>query len=272
MAQRPDSPLPPAGRLTTGLFRMRKNYARWREHGAPGWLLIYTLGGRGRFGHEKGETILEKGDLVLLMPRTRNDYGLVESDPRWDLLWAYFFPRAEWHPFLKWPEIAPGHLGLHLSHSTERTRLVRSFQKVHQVATGPLRHREMRAMNQLEKTLLLCDELNPRSAQPRVDTRIYRVMDFICQNFSRPLTLDALARPSGLSVSRMSHLFREQTGQTPHQFLESQRMARAKQLLALTHDPVKLIAAEVGFPDLFHFSKRFKKQHGISPRGYRQKL
>jgi AraC family transcriptional regulator of arabinose operon len=266
---RTNSPLPPPGRLTMGLFRMKKTYARWRENGAPGWLLVYTLDGKGRFGHAGGDFLVRKGDLVLLAPNVRNDYGLEDSRKSWDLLWAYFFPRSDWLPLLQWPLLAPGLSHLHLSNSTARRRIVRQLAEAHRLHTGARRQREMLAMNALEKALLLCDAINPRSEQAAIDPRVVRAMDYICRNLAEPVTLAGLAERCGLSVSRLAHLFRAQAGQTPHQFLEMQRMSRAQQLLDLTQQPITAIAAETGFPDLFHFSKRFKRHLGVSPRHYR---
>ena len=266
---RANSPVPPAGRLTMGLFRMRKTYARWRENGAPGWLLIYTVEGMGRFGHAGGDLVVSKGDLILIPPKVRNDYGLEDSLKRWDLLWAYFFPRNDWLPLLKWPETAPGILQLHLSNHVVRSRIVRQLLEARQLHMGAQRQREMLAMNALEKALLLCDAVNPRSEQAAMDSRVLRAMDHLCQNLSQPMTLGQLAQQCGLSVSRLAHLFRKQVGQTPRDFLEMQRMTRARQLLDLTQQPVTAIAAESGFPDLFHFSKRFKLHVGLSPRLYR---
>jgi AraC family transcriptional regulator of arabinose operon len=251
---------------------MKKHYARWREHGAPCWLMVYTLGGRGRFGHERGELLVGKGDMVLLQPKVRHDYGLEDTLKRWDLLWAYFFPRSDWLALLKWPEEAPGLLRLHLSNSPLRNQIARQFMEAHRLHMGPQRQREMLAMNALEKLLLLCDGVNPRSEQSCMDPRVLRAMDYLCQNLSQAVTLDRLAQRCGLSVSRLAHLFREQVEQTPHQFLEMQRMTRARQLLDLTQQTVTAIAAETGFPDLFHFSKRFKYHLGLSPRNYRHNL
>jgi len=272
MFSRSNSPLPPAGQLTTGLFHMKKHYVRWREHGAPGWLVVYTLGGKGRFGHERGELTVARGDLVLLPPKIRHDYGLEETLKRWDLLWAYFFPRFDWLELLKWPEEVAGILCLHMPNPPLRNRIVRQLMEAHRLHMGPQRQREMLAMNALEKVLLLCDGVNPKSEQSCVDSRVLRAMDYLCQNLSQAVTLDRLAQRCGLSVSRLAHLFREQVGQTPHQFLEMQRMARARLLLDLTQQPVTAIAAETGFPDPFHFSKRFKHHLGLSPRNYRSNL
>lgn len=272
MTIRPNSPLPPPGVLTTGLFRMKKNYARWREHGAPGWLLIYTLGGVGRFGYENGEMLARKGDMVLLAPKTLNDYGLEDTLKRWDLLWAYFFPHTNWHMLLQWPNESPGLLRLHLPGGALRTQIVRGLMETHRLNTGPPRHREMFAMNALERVLLLCDRVNPRSEHSRMDHRVLLAMDYLCQNLSETITLSILARRCGLSVSRLAHLFREQSGQTPLQFLEMQRMAHARQLLELTQESVGNIASEVGFPNSFHFSRRFKHHTSVSPHNYRRNL
>lgn len=251
---------------------MRRNYARWREHGAPGWLLVYTLGGMGRFGHERGELLARPGDLVLLQSGTRNDYGLEDRLKKWDLLWAYFFPPSAWHPLLRWPEASPGLMRLHLPEGKVRSLIVRLLKEAHRHNTGPERHREMLALNALERLLLGCDGINPRSDQSRMDPRILRAMDYLCQNCALPMSAMLLARQCGLSVSRFAHLFREQVGQTPHQFLETQRMARARQLLELTQESVTGIAARSGFPDLFHFSRRFRQYTGCSPRNYRAAL
>jgi len=272
MQSRADSPLPPAGQLSTGLFHVRRNYTRWREHGAPGWLLVYTLEGQGRFGHGRGELVTCKGDLVLIAPRTCNDYGLTDAAGRWDLLWAYFFCRVDWHSLLKWPEESPGLMRLHLPEGASRTRIVRQLTEAHRFNTGPLRQREFFAMNALEQALLWCDAINPRSEQYGMDSRVLAAMNYLCQNLSQPVTIAMLAQHCGLSVSRLAHLFSEQTGQSPREFLELQRMAHARQLLELTDESVSNIATAAGFADAFHFSRRFKHHSGMSPRGYRQQM
>jgi AraC family transcriptional regulator, arabinose operon regulatory protein len=81
---------------------------------------------------------------------------------------------------------------------------------------------------------------------------------------------DLVANACNLSVSRLAHLFRAQVGLSPMQFLERERLERAKSLLELTPRQVGEIAREVGFEDAFHFSKRFRRWTGSSPRAFRQ--
>ena len=51
--------------------------------------------------------------------------------------------------------------------------------------------------------------------------------------------------------------------------LESQRIEAAKALLLTSNDPVYAIAGKVGFENPFHFSSRFRRRVGMSPREFR---
>jgi len=216
--------------------------------------------------------LVSKGDLVLLRPKVRNDYGLEAKLKRWDFFWAYFFPRTEWHDFLQWPEIAPGLLRIHVSDQTRRRTIAQQMAEIHRLNNGPLVHHETFALNALEKCLLHCDLINPRSRQSNVDPRVLRALGYLCENLSDPIALPELARHCGLSLSRLAHLFRAQVGQTPQQFFELKRIARACRLLELTQNPIAQIASALAFHDPFHFSNRFKRHMGLSPRAYRQRL
>jgi AraC family transcriptional regulator of arabinose operon len=48
------------------------------------------------------------------------------------------------------------------------------------------------------------------------------------------------------------------------------RMRSAKARLLNTDDPVKVIAADLGFEDPYHFSRRFKNLEGMSPENFRK--
>ncbi len=126
-------------------------------------------------------------------------------------------------------------------------RVFARFAEVHHLATSALQYRETFAMNALEEVLLWCDTQNPLSEQARMDKRIADTMDYLVRHLAEPVSLNDLAAACGLSVSRLAHLFRLQVGMTPQQFLERQRLHRARQLLELTPRPISAIAAEVGY-------------------------
>jgi len=263
-----EGPHPEVVHLVTGHFHETSGYESWRANGTNDWLLIATLDGGGRFGHNGGEFLALPGDLTLLRPGTRHDYGARDS---WELLWTHFHPRPDWSPWLIWPEAAPGLMRLTLREPVIRQKILTRFRDAHHLATGALRHRETFAMNALEEMLLWCDTQNPLSEQSRLDSRVREVMDYLVRRLAEPVTSHEMGAVSGLSSSRLSHLFRAQISLTPFQFLEGQRLNRAAQLLELTSRPVAAIAAEVGYENPFYFTLRFKRHTGLSPRDYRNK-
>jgi AraC family transcriptional regulator of arabinose operon len=272
MNTRPETVHPKVNLITVGHFHQGKGYEAWRTRGTKDWLLIYTIEGKGRFGYAAGEVVSEPGDLVLLRPGTPHDYGVEGTLQRWELLWTHFHPRPHWLEWMTWPEAAPGAGGirrLRLDGST-RDAVVGRFHDCHRLATGAMRRREDLAMNALEEVLLRCQAANPLSDASRGDERVREAMEYICQNLARRIDLHDIAESAGLSVSRLAHLFRAETGVTCQQFLESRRLGRAVQLLELTPLSIKQIAIQVGFDNPFYFTLRFKKQTGVSPRAWRQ--
>jgi AraC family transcriptional regulator of arabinose operon len=268
----PDTPAPPAGQLVTGHFKVGPRYATYREHGTRDWLLVYTVSGRGRYGHAGGDFLTRPGDLTLLKPGTPHDYGTASPPGRWEPLWAHFVPDPDWLGWLDWPEAAPGLLHLALSGHELRPRIERRFRELIRLNAGSTRLREALARNALEEILLWGRLANPRRAAAEIDRRIRRALDFICEHFAEPLTVAAVAAHCGLSPSRFAHLFRAQAGEPPQRYLEQQRLARARQLLEFTQEPVAEIARQAGFDNPFYFSLRFRRHAGHSPRNYRARL
>ena len=265
------TPSPRFNQLITGHFKEGRGYVNWREKGTDDWLLIYTMGGRGRFGYYGGELTANEGDIVLIQPGTMHDYGVEPEMRRWELLWAHFHPRPHWHEWLEWPKMAPGLMALPLQDPPMRRRIASRFAEAHRLASGAFRRREALGMNALEEVLLWCDTQNPLAEPSWMDPRIRRAMDYLCLHLQERISLSTLAEASGLSVSRLAHLFREQVGLTPQQYLEQQRMSRARQLLELSPRPVQAIAYELGYDNPFYFTIRFKKDTGLSPREYRKR-
>lgn len=257
------------GKLVTGYFRSGPGYACWRSHGTPDWIVTYTYAGLGRYGHALGEITVEPGQLVLIKPGALHDYSVEPTRQYWEFAWAHFHPRPAWVELLAWPEEAPGLMRLDLAGSPYRARIARRMRDMHDLHSGSERLREELAMNALEEVLLWADAANPARAAP-ADDRVRKAMDHCGRNLSSDITLASLAKVCGLSPSRLSFLFQEHAGMPPMRWLEQQRLARAKDLLEVTTDPVQRIAEQVGFSDPFYFSARFRKAAGRSPRAWRQ--
>jgi len=251
-------------------LRTQEAFHAVREQGNNNWLLIYNLSGQAYFRHSKGELRTKPGDVVLYLPGQSRYYGSDSLSTPYVRLYSEFQPRAEWHELLQWPEVAPELRMLTLEEEPIRQRMAQSFREAIDHMMSHRQRREFFAMNALEQALLWCDTENPKGSSRRLDARISRALESLTQDIARPFMLSELAQRSGLSISRFSWLFRQSTGTTPQQYVETQRLDRARQLLRITQNPIKEIAMEIGYPDPFYFSLRFRRYTGMSPRQFRK--
>ena len=74
-----------------------------------------------------------------------------------------------------------------------------------------------------------------------------------------------------VSSSLVRVLHKNQTGETISDFITRVRIDHAAARLTYSDMPLKEIAFESGYHDVFFFSKQFKKVKGISPSRYREK-
>lgn len=100
---------------------------------------------------------------------------------------------------------------------------------------------------------------------------VLHAMDFVRRQLAAPLRLADIARASGTSVRTCNRLFARNLGMSPIEFLITQRMAMAREMLVNTSLPVKQVAAATGYDDPFHFSRQVRKRFGMSPRDLRDR-
>jgi AraC-like DNA-binding protein len=100
--------------------------------------------------------------------------------------------------------------------------------------------------------------------------QLARVFRFIEQHFRTPLKLRDLARAAGLSSAYLTTLLKRQTGRSAGEWLTARRMAEARRLLAETGSGVKTVGYEVGYADTSHFIEVFSKEHGQTPKAWRE--
>ena len=94
-----------------------------------------------------------------------------------------------------------------------------------------------------------------------------RVAAYVDSAPAGPLTLDRLAAVAALSPYHFARSFKASTGLTPHEFVTCRRMDRARRLLR--SEPVEAVAGAVGFSNLSHFRRVFRRHTGLPPSAYR---
>ncbi|KAG1240828.1 hypothetical protein G6F68_017281 [Rhizopus microsporus] len=98
-----------------------------------------------------------------------------------------------------------------------------------------------------------------------------RALAYLKDHAAEPVTLGDLARQAHVSQSHLGFLFRSELGTTFKLLLQQQRIEHAKQLLRGGQRlRITDVALQVGFGDLSHFEKSFRRLVGVSPRSYRR--
>ncbi|HEV8143210.1 MAG TPA: response regulator transcription factor [Methylomirabilota bacterium] len=115
-------------------------------------------------------------------------------------------------------------------------------------------------------------EPSRRTRDGAVDPRIRRALAFLRTRFAEGVTLAAVAATAGLSRFHFCRLFHRNTGRGFRAYVHELRIAHAKRLLADGDVPVTRVAYAVGFKDVSHFDKAFRKIVGHSPTQYRASL
>src|SRR3954469_1834979 len=98
--------------------------------------------------------------------------------------------------------------------------------------------------------------------------RIIAAKLFIDENYQEQLNLEEISQKAFLSRFHFHRLFLQVYKRTPHQYLTSKRIDKAKNLLA-ENKKVTEVCNEVGFESLGSFSVLFKKEIGFAPQYYR---
>ncbi len=123
-----------------------------------------------------------------------------------------------------------------------------------------------------EQTNILYPERDREESAPTpsIDT-LTSIKSYIKNNIDADLNLDHLSEIFGLKKSRISSLFKAETGVSPIEFLRKTRINHACFLLEHTTLPIQEISDLCGIHDYFYFAKVFRKTTGLTATQYRDR-
>ncbi|GFH42825.1 AraC family transcriptional regulator [Lactococcus hodotermopsidis] len=95
------------------------------------------------------------------------------------------------------------------------------------------------------------------------------IIDYLEDHHTEEVSLTTLSQTLYISSTYISRVFKEETGESPINYLIKLRLERAKNLLENDRTiTVKKAANQVGYNDAYYFSKLFKKYYGAAPSAY----
>lgn len=109
-----------------------------------------------------------------------------------------------------------------------------------------------------------------RPAQALAPIHEARAKEMLRSHLDGRIAIADVADACQLSRSHFTRAFRLATGQTPHDWLQAQRLARARELLRASDLPLAEVATACGFADQSHFTRVFSRAEGAPPGRWRR--
>ena len=98
---------------------------------------------------------------------------------------------------------------------------------------------------------------------------VRRLRDFVESTLGHDIDVPAMAAVAGMSDAHFARAFAATVGVTPHRYVMTRRLCRARLLLERTRRSTHAIALDVGFTSASHFTARFRREFGLVPSDLR---
>ncbi len=236
----------------------------------------YAIGmmerGAERFYYRGDHYVLPEGCAVVINPGEIHTGHAIRADG-----WTYrmFYPDV---PFVQ--RILAEMTGRHgvmpvFNQPIIRDRyVVALIRRMHRILETSDSRLERDAAIRVALGQLILRHADDRRVPPIVTREKFAVQHaraYLRQHYAENVSLEDLAAQVNLSPYHLVHVFHAEVGVPPHVYLTHVRVERAKALLAAGQQ-IAQIAADVGFTDQSHLTRRFKGVVGVTPGHYRQAL
>ena len=102
-----------------------------------------------------------------------------------------------------------------------------------------------------------------------VDPLGQRALAIVDEQFRGPLSLADVAKQLAVTPGHLTESVRQHSGRPLGEWILQRRLTEARLLLGESSRPIQVISAECGFSDVGHFSRQFRRHHGLSPSAWR---
>lgn len=138
-----------------------------------------------------------------------------------------------------------------------------------EVQSNPLRHMiECKIIYEMLITLLSTDNRHKAYTPAKKIAKIQPAVDYLSEHYYEDISNDFLAGLTSVSTVYFRKIFTSAFGISPIHYLHEVRIKKAKEMLESDYGTLADVAVSVGYPNVFHFSKMFKKITGIPPGTY----
>lgn len=224
------------------------------------WAVEYIAGGSWEFSHEGKKTILCPGTFFTYGPSTVYSLKALSGSG----LSKYFidFSGKDAGRLLAKSGLEPGCFG-RLVHRRWLQDLLDQIIDTARLPASTRGELSDMLMNLFLKRIPMDFKTDPIISSSRKSYE--RCRTYLAENYLKIQSLNSAARSCGVSSAHLSRLFQRYDTESPKVCLMRLKMNHAAELIIRGNLQVKNACAEVGFDDPYHFSRCFKRVHGVSP-------
>lgn len=255
-----------------------KPHVEAKMHRHEAWELYYVTQGRGT--RMTGDTLMSfsEGDVVLIPPSMAHywEYDPDSANKEGDITYLMVAFNKEFVDkcINTFPEIKRSLFGRimpdeALKYGTKSAEVIKTALREMQ---GYDDIGQLCEMLQLLPTIFTTDDhvfIGKPIKIERDIRRMQQVAEYVMAHYVHTITLDDIAAHIGMNRSAFCTFFKRNKGMTFSQFVTQYRLETACGLLKTSRKQVSEICFAVGFNDLPHFNRVFKKEYGVTPSQFR---
>ncbi|MBQ9780083.1 MAG: helix-turn-helix transcriptional regulator [Clostridia bacterium] len=244
----------------TGGFTHSSVSAETEEKTLPMLSVVQSIRGSYRISVD-GSPEVETGDMgVFIAPRqvSQRIFHIPSTDGTMDAHWVFL--DVEINRLYKLDDLYAFPVLLPPAYNNEIYDLLR------QIAHEERLLRKLPALHRIVEILL--ENAMPKS---QVSEEIIRLRSYVENHYMQTITPDDLSRVLHCSRSAMYRRFNEYFGESPSHYVNRVRIRHAQLLLSSTNRSISDIAAAVGIPDIYYFSRLFHTITGETAGAYRSR-
>ncbi len=260
---------PPFLVTRVGYFPKTNTFSRISEKGCPHNILLFCSDGKGYFSvSNQAKCFLKAGQGVLIPAGTPYEFGTYDSNC-WTVYWLHL-QGAVSHVFDT--SFFPGQIYNTLE--GYQSFILEQFTHCFRILQKPCQQEELLLLYQMANSILsILIYANKKAELPITQKGRYALRSaayYMRLHLKEALTLEQIAKETGLSSSHLTHVFKVAVHHTPVDYFLRLKKHAAAEELCFTNKPIKQVAANYGIQDPYYFSRLFKKVIGVSPSEYRE--
>ena len=251
-----------------GRLKSLKSHTSKRE-ALDSFLFIIVMSGSGNFTYMGKTYTLKPGDHLFIDCKKPYSHESTDRDP-WELMWVHF-NGILLDQYYRYFSNKAANIVFHPDDPSEFNSVLEQLMMLENKKSTDTELIASHLLNSLITCILTVNVDQSYKNIKTTEDKIQQIKDFLDENFQKKSPLDMIADKFFISKYHMSREFKKAYGITIANYIITNRITYAKELLRFTDLQIEEIGRLCGIEDNSYFNKIFRKFEGMTASHYRKK-